>query len=286
MQRVRKVLFPADMSEASTATVPFVEAMARHLKAELTLLHVMELGAAVTGWETYMPPADLESLRQTLRETFERFLADRFQGLTVLRVVTEGDPAQEIVAQSQQLGADLIMMPTHGYGLFRSLLLGSVTAKVLHDAACPVWTGAHMEETSEEFAEFRNVLCAVDLSEETIELMQFASTLANGFQAKLWLVHAVPAVETAPARFLDAEFEADLEKDARAKIRQLQEQAGVAGQICLGGGEIPKVIQHAAVQHEAGLIVIGRGEATKSFGRLRSEVYSIIRESPCPVISM
>lgn len=30
------------------------------------------------------------------------------------------------------------MMPTHGYGLFRSLLIGSVTAKVLHDAKCPI----------------------------------------------------------------------------------------------------------------------------------------------------
>ncbi len=37
-------------------------------------------------------------------------------------------------------------MPTHGYGPFRRFILGSVTAKVLHDADCPVWTGVHLEE--------------------------------------------------------------------------------------------------------------------------------------------
>ena len=37
-------------------------------------------------------------------------------------------------------------MPTHGYGPFRRFILGSNTAKVLHDADCPVWTGVHVEE--------------------------------------------------------------------------------------------------------------------------------------------
>jgi hypothetical protein len=34
----------------------------------------------------------------------------------------------------------MILMPTHGYGPFRQMLLGSVTAKVLHDSKCPVLT--------------------------------------------------------------------------------------------------------------------------------------------------
>ena len=37
---------------------------------------------------------------------------------------------------------------------------------------------------------------------------------------------------------------------------------------------------------DAGLILIGRGSTQKPFGRLRSSAYSIIREAPCPVISM
>ena len=60
--------------------------------------------------------------------------------------------------------ADLILMPTHGHGPFRRLLLGSVTSKVLHDAECPVWTGVH--ENKDRPAEpmtLKHVVCAVDL---------------------------------------------------------------------------------------------------------------------------
>ena len=36
-------------------------------------------------------------------------------------------------------------MPTHGFGPLRRFLLGSVAAKVLHDAQCPVWTSVHTD---------------------------------------------------------------------------------------------------------------------------------------------
>ena len=51
-------------------------------------------------------------------------------------IVQEGDPAVNIADYASENGIDLIMMPTHGYGKFRSLLLGSVVSKVLHDADC------------------------------------------------------------------------------------------------------------------------------------------------------
>jgi nucleotide-binding universal stress UspA family protein len=38
--------------------------------------------------------------------------------------------------------------------------------------------------------------------------------------------------------------------------------------------------------HSADLVVMGRGRATRTLGRLRSNVYSIIRDAPCPVISV
>ena len=48
-----------------------------------------------------------------------------------------GEPAREIVDFAAANQVDLVMMPTHGYGPFRQLLLGSVAAKVLHDAHVP-----------------------------------------------------------------------------------------------------------------------------------------------------
>ena len=57
------------------------------------------------------------------------------------------------------------MMPTHGYGKFRSLLLGSVTAKALHDAKCAVWTAAHSEgPESTKHVACKSVMGAIELA--------------------------------------------------------------------------------------------------------------------------
>ena len=69
-----------------------------------------------------------------------------FNGVTVERVIQDGAPAEIIARYVRERGVDLIVMPTHGYGGFRRVLLGSVTAKVLHEVRCPVWTTAHSED--------------------------------------------------------------------------------------------------------------------------------------------
>lgn len=59
--------------------------------------------------------------------------------------------------------SDVIMMPTHGHGPFRRLTLGSVTARILHSATCPVWTGVHTDQMwSHTGAGRHRFLCAVD----------------------------------------------------------------------------------------------------------------------------
>jgi nucleotide-binding universal stress UspA family protein len=69
-------------------------------------------------------------------------------------------------------------------------------------------------------------------------------------------------------------------------VAKLQEEAGVAAPLCLGAGEVSHVVRDSALGHSADLVVIGRGRATHTLGRLRSHVYSIIRDAPCPVISV
>ena len=198
----------------------------------------------------------------------------------------QGDAAQIIDDYAQEMGMDLIMMPTHGYGLFRTLLLGSVTAKVLHDTPCPVWTGVHMEDAPAVSSEFATIMCAVDRTEDSVATMRFAGRLAQDNHAKLFLVHAVPGSEIAPDKYFDRDLRQYLEQEARKAIAQLQEAAGVAAHLCLGAGEVSHVVRDSALGHSADLVVIGRGLATRTLGRLRSSVYSIIRDAPCPVISV
>jgi nucleotide-binding universal stress UspA family protein len=287
MQTLQKILFPIDMSEGCVAAAPFVEAMAKKFQAEVTLLHVFEMPPGyVTDWYGYMALVDTKSMKEARRNELDSFLKDKFQGLNAHRAIAEGEPGQAISEFAAENGSDLIMMPTHGYGLFRSMLLGSITAKVLHDATCPVWTGVHVEEAPPTSSAFERIMCAVDLTEKSIATMQFASKLAHDFHAKLWLVHAVPSAETRPQKYFEADLQSFLESEARRAIGKMQDIAGVVAQLCVGAGEVSNVVHQAALHHGADLVVIGRGHATRTLGRLRTNVYSIIRQSPCPVISV
>ncbi len=288
MRAFQKILFPVDMSDSCTATAPFVEAMGRRYNAEVTLLHVLEMpsGLIPDWYGGSVPVIDTTAIWQAETEAAQSYLTDQFQGLKVRRVVVEGDAAHTIDDYARENGMDLIMMPTHGYGLFRTLLLGSVTAKVLHDSSCPVWTGVHVERAPVVNPEFATIMCGVDRTEDSVATMRFACRLAQDSHAKLSLVHAIPGAEVAPDKYFDTDLRQYLEQDARKTIAQLQESAGVAVPLCLGAGEVSHVVRDAALGHSADLVVIGRGKATRTLGRLRSNVYSIIRDAPCPVISV
>lgn len=288
MRAFQKILFPVDMSDSCTATAPFVEAMARKYNADVTLLHVLQVpsGLIPDWYGGAVPIIDTTAIWEAETEACQSYLTDRFQGLKVHRVVVEGDAAQTIDEYARENGVDLIMMPTHGYGLFRTLLLGSVTAKVLHDTPCPVWTGVHVEDSPAVSPEFATIMCAVDRTEDSIATMRFACRLAHDNQANLFLVHAIPGAEVAPEKYFDTDLRIYLEQDARKTIAQLQESAGVAAPLCLGAGAVSHVVRDSALGHSADLVVIGRGRSTRTLGRLRSNVYSIVRDAPCPVISV
>lgn len=165
--------------------------------------------------------------------------------------------------------------------------LGSVAAKVLHDAKCAVWTATHTEDPSlVEHLECKSILCAIDLTPESAGLIRQSVELARKYTAKLRLVHAVPVIETRPEKYLDEDFHRSLLESARAEIRELQHQAGTDVEVCLEGGGASTVVRAAALHHHADLVVIGRGKLHETFGRLRTNSYAIIRHSPCPVISI
>ena len=287
MQTFQKILFPVDMSDNCQTAAPWVEKMAQIFNASVTMLHVLEMPPAyATDWYGFMAMVDMSAIRDSRISELNAFLHDRFAGVNVSRVMLEGAPEASISQYAQEEGFDLIMLPTHGYGTFRSLLLGSVTAKVLHDAVCPVWTGVHVEQAPAPAANFENIMCAVDLTPKSVPTMKFAARLAHDLGAQLWLVHAVPGADVRPEKYFDADLQEYLESEARKTLQDMQAAAGIQAGICLGAGDVARVVREAAEHHVAQLVIAGRGHATRTLGRLRTHVYSIIRESPCPVISV
>jgi nucleotide-binding universal stress UspA family protein len=158
---------------------------------------------------------------------------------------------------------------------------------VLHDVKCPVWTSAHTSEKLSPPAGYRNVLCAVDYSSNSLPLLRWASLFACEQGGTLKLVHALPAAAVPGA--LDPEggrFRTFLFDTARQDLRKLQREAGTSVETVLEGGDVAHVVRKAAEANQCDLVVIGRGVIHELFGRMRTNVYSIIREAPCPVISI
>ena len=222
-----------------------------------------------------------------MKTRLESSLTRNFVGLRVDRIAELGDPAETIIDFARTDGVDLIMMPTHGYGRFRSLLLGSVTAKVLHDAKCPVWTAAHVAEPPcRGHVACRKILCAVDGTPNSVPLMKWANEFSQGTGATLRLLHVVPGMEGVQVRQMDRAFEEEMRKETRQAVESLQQSAGIKAPLCVAVGPIAETVREEARRHEADLVVIGRGALHETLGRLRTHAYGIIRQSPCPVLSV
>lgn len=284
------ILLPIDFSERCLGAVRYAEALAVKFGSEIVLVHVLEpmrysistLEAGATGTGQLL--SELKAEAETLLADYS---CSGLERMRVKRVLLEGDPARRIVAYAKEEKVGLIAMPTHGYGPFRRFILGSVTAKVLHDAECPVLTGVHMEQAPPpEKIAFRTILCAVDLGPESRKALSWAEQMAAQFSARLVLVHAVPCIESKPGEYFDRGLSGDLFRSATQELEKLSGEMDAHAEIFVDGGDAPKVVCAAAERFRADLMVIARGSAAGISGRLRTNAYAIIRGSPCAVVSV
>lgn len=289
MRSLAKILLPVDFSERSLGAARYAKTLASHFDSELTLLHVLtpphyEFGALEIGG-SMLSELYVNRAAQVEKE-LAAFLAEELAGMNVNRVVLEGDPARQVVEYARDHQVGLIVMPTHGYGPFRRFILGSTTAKVLHDSDCPILTGVHMEDrVAVADLPFQHILCAVDLGPQSCQALEWASAMQQHFQSKLTMVHVTAGVQH-PEEVPDPEWRADLVKTAREELERLQQQRGTHAELVVQMGDPAKVVCQLACELKADLLVIGRGSAGGVFGRLRTNAYAIIRQSPCPVVSV
>ncbi len=282
MRSLVKILLPVDFSERSLGAARYARVLATRFQSELTLLHVLappayEFGALEIGGSMLN---ELYLCRNVQVENeLKTFLAEELAGLNVRRVVLEGDPARKIVEFAHKEEIGLIVMPTHGYGQFRRFILGSITAKVLHDADCPVWTGVHLEQAPPAGAvAVRRVACAIDLGPQSGNALKWAAGICRELGAELTILHVATCAQP-PSK--------DLETEIRHQIAGLQRQAGAEdAEVLVQPGDPPKVVCGETERLRADLLVIGRGSAGGRFGRLRANAYAIIRQSPAPVVSV
>ncbi len=198
----KKILFPVDYSPACNAVIPYVKDMAQHFSADLTLLHAYALrpafinrdleGVLVYSDLAYADPKVAEEARRVEELRLIDFAANTFPGRRVQTLAEEGEAATVVERVLQHQGADLVMMPTRGCGVVRRFLLGSVTAKVLHDVSTPIWTGVGSALAGHiPTVPYKSILCALDETEEAEAVLRAAAALAKSYRANLTLLHVL-----------------------------------------------------------------------------------------------
>lgn len=141
---VKKILVPVDFSDNSQKVFGAAVNVAHTFGADLVCLYVVQ-----SFYEDYdgfftpqMPVLQFhEELQASAEKRMVQFLEENLpQGLVGSSVVLVGDVGEEIVAYAAAEKFGLIIMGTHGFKGLDRVLFGSVAAKVVKTAPCPVLT--------------------------------------------------------------------------------------------------------------------------------------------------
>jgi nucleotide-binding universal stress UspA family protein len=284
MFTLQKLLVPVVSADTCRHVVLQAAWFARRFDAEIILLHV------VTPFS--YPAGFLESGHQMTERDSHAHVVERAQedmeqlrleldGIAVTPLLLRGNPASEIVETARDRNADLILMSTGGVSL------GSVTAKVLRESHCPVWTGVHLEDAVAREFSIRHILCSVDLSPHSRHTLSRAAKLAAAVEAKLTLVHITSGVESfgPGGSYVDPVWKEKLVASATRQIAELQQEVGTNAEVVIESGNVPQLLNQAAERTNADVLVIGHLPGRSHLGD-NGEGYGIIRESRIPVLSL
>ena len=286
MTTIQTILFPVDFSPSCVAMAPYVKRAAAIFRARVTLVHVFDLYSH-DGFQLYVRPLSevAEEQQNLARDKLDSFLQSEFPVGECPRILSSGDAARQITQLARTNGFDLITMPTHA-GFFRRTLLGSTTAKVLNDADCSVLTTQHAETISPRQLEHREWVCAIGLTADSERVLRYASRTAEAIHANLTLVHVIAGPDTPLQLDLEERFESAERKAARRRVDELQSAAGSHAHVSIAIGPIKDMLSETARRLRADVLVIGRSPQSGLLGRLRDLSYAVVRDAPCPVLSV
>lgn len=141
MTAIQKIVCAVDFSEASDEAIAYAVGLARELGAELHVVHAYQIpmlalpdGAVLPSPEwTADASQKLQKGLADLRETYG-------EGVSIQTHLREGMPHTEVAALCSEIGADLLVIGTHGRTGLSHLLLGSVAGRIVRTSDIPVIT--------------------------------------------------------------------------------------------------------------------------------------------------
>lgn len=138
----KNILVPTDLSDGAEQALDYACELAHSLGAKVHLLNVIgipvlgvpELGVALTS-------TVIDSLIQDNQRALDRLAEQKGCAAQIGQTMLKTGDARDVINQTaKEIGADLIVMGTHGRRGVSRALLGSVAETVVRSAPCPVLT--------------------------------------------------------------------------------------------------------------------------------------------------
>jgi nucleotide-binding universal stress UspA family protein len=146
MAEIKRITYASDFSTASLAAFPHAVRIAKATGAELTIVHVMLSPVMLFADGAYVPQQVWDDLYTRMRgETnteMDKLIKQAVDaGVRATASIVEGTvPAADIVKAVADTKSDLLVLGTHGRTGVARFVLGSVAARVVATAPCPVLT--------------------------------------------------------------------------------------------------------------------------------------------------
>jgi len=290
MKRPRKLLAAIDFSETSDRALAAAIELARRFGAELHLVHALEVPLPI--FEPYavaVPPSFLTDARRSAEEKLARALAQvKESGLDGSSHLGDVPAPHAIAERARALGAELVVVGTHGHTGLKHVVLGSVAEGTVKEAPCSVLV---VKGDGAPALPPKSVVVGIDFSPHAGEALEAATDLAREFGAALHLVHALdvripfvtPYEVAVPDAFLESARQAAL--DRLSGLVEEKRQAGLDARAHLASAPPASALSEVAAQIHADLVVTGsRGLTGLKHVILGSVAERTLRYAPCSVL--
>ncbi len=214
---MKTILVPLDGSALAEQALPYVRPLAVLMGARVRLLNVIVddqheslMAEGIAASYGVIDPLATQREREhrsltTLTQHAEGYLDShamqlRGQGIDVEIDVRCGPAPEVIVEAAEGLDISMIAMATHGYSGLRRWALGSVTDRVVHATATPVFVVRGAKPAPVEPVTFKRIMVPLDGSPLAAQALPLAADLAERARAELLLMQAVEAsIEAYPS---------------------------------------------------------------------------------------
>ena len=291
------ILCATDFSDFSNHTVGYGVALAKEFGARLIICHVIDLSSVAIYGEFQLDPVGQQNrIMEDANVQLEELAGD--QPVTWEPLISVGKPADEISRAVEEQNIDLVITATRGRSGFKRLILGSVTERLMRTLTCPLLVVRSPEHEfvtpAEQKFQLKKILVGCDFSPDSGRAFDHGLSLAQEFQAELHLAHVVePPVQPnllVEETFVSGEIHEDYNNQLIQKLKDMVPRE--AANWCtpqtsiMEGQPYDELVKYADTR-DIDMIVLGvRGQGMVKTLFLGSTTDRVIRNSPCPVLSV